>query len=359
MRLARDPVLLYNYVRTSQFELVGQTPKTPYIGYEGQFEGHEHEWEVVNRVPIPYLQAKAITDSTGGQVLPLPQRQSYEPAIQALEMLAESSKRAIQNALGMHSSNSVKADVAGKSGKAMEEQARQSDVSNFHFVDNYDRFLTHVGRIVEDLIPTVYDSVRDVGVVKDDETQGSVHLNEPSVDKATGQPAHYQTGVGDHGITISTGPAYDSERERASEFVDNMVANIQNLPIPPAQMAQIVSILVKMKNLGPLGDKLAQIIDPTQSDDAAQQLPKAMQALQQAQQQMQMMDAYAKELEAKLSETQRTLDSKVMDNQTKERIAALQAQTQIVVAQQKIQSVETAADACRHSAIGDSHSGHA
>jgi len=341
VRLARDPVMLYNYVRTSQFELVGQTPRTPYIGYEGQFEGHEGEWEMVNRVPIPYLQARALTDATGGQVLPLPQRQTYEPAIQALEMLSESTKRAIQNALGMHSSNSVKADVAGKSGKAMQEQVRQSDASNFHFVDNFDRMLTHIGRIVEDLIPSVYDSIRDVGVVRDDETQASVHLNEPSMDKATGQLANHQIGDGDHGITISTGPAYDSERERASEFVDNMVQNIQNLPIPPAQMAQIISILVKMKNLGPLGDKLAQIIDPTQSDDAAQQLPKAMQALQHNQQQLQMLDAYSKQLEAKLSEVQRTLDSKMMDNQTKERIAALQAETQLMIANTKLVSVET------------------
>jgi len=64
IRLARDPLMMVNYYRSTEAELIGQTPKSPYIGYEGQFEGHEDEWEQVNRVPFPYLQAKA-QDSQG------------------------------------------------------------------------------------------------------------------------------------------------------------------------------------------------------------------------------------------------------------------------------------------------------
>ncbi len=54
VRLARDPYMLYCYYRACQMEVVGQVPKVPYIGYEGQFEGHEDEWNKVNKVPLGY-----------------------------------------------------------------------------------------------------------------------------------------------------------------------------------------------------------------------------------------------------------------------------------------------------------------
>ena len=44
-RLARDAAMLYCYYRTAEAEVVGRVPKIPAIGYEGQFDGHEAEWQ--------------------------------------------------------------------------------------------------------------------------------------------------------------------------------------------------------------------------------------------------------------------------------------------------------------------------
>src|SRR5215471_3242579 len=52
IRLARDPYMLYCYYRTCEAELVGMTPKTPFIGYEGQFRNHETDWQRAAHEPV-------------------------------------------------------------------------------------------------------------------------------------------------------------------------------------------------------------------------------------------------------------------------------------------------------------------
>jgi Phage P22-like portal protein len=44
VRLARDPFMLYCYIRTCEAEAIGGVPRTTWVGYEGQFRGHETEW---------------------------------------------------------------------------------------------------------------------------------------------------------------------------------------------------------------------------------------------------------------------------------------------------------------------------
>ena len=163
-RLARDPYMLYCYYRTCEAELVSMTPKTPYIGYEGQFDGQKEKWQNVNRVPQAYLEVKPVLDATGQAVLPLPKRQEYVPQIAPLEMGAESAKRAIQAAFGMHNASVGKLDGARQSGVAIDKLDTQSDQGSHHFIDNYDRAIQHGGAIVVDLFPIIIDTQRSVGI---------------------------------------------------------------------------------------------------------------------------------------------------------------------------------------------------
>jgi hypothetical protein len=156
--------MLYCYYRTTQAELVGMTPKTPYIGYEGQFKGHESEWSKVQHTPVAYLQAKASTEGSAGQVLPLPQRQPYSPAIDQLEFGAEGARRAIQAAMGVSPLPSSAQRRNEKSGVALQQIEASSQKGTYHFIDNFDHMLRQVGVIAEDLMGSTYDTPRDVGV---------------------------------------------------------------------------------------------------------------------------------------------------------------------------------------------------
>jgi hypothetical protein len=89
VRLARDPQMLYNYIRTCEVEAIGGVPRATWLGYKGQFAGLEENWERANREPVAYLEAQPTTERTGAQILPLPVKLPWDPPLQNLEIAAE------------------------------------------------------------------------------------------------------------------------------------------------------------------------------------------------------------------------------------------------------------------------------
>jgi len=323
VRLARDPIMLYCYTRTAEFELVGMSPKTPFVGVEGQFEGHEDEWEKVNKIPLPYLQYKATTGETGSTVLPRPERQPYEPQIQPLEFLAESMKRAIQSATGSYNSSVGRQDTNAKSGVAIKALDQQSDQGNFHFIDNFDRCLVYTGRIIDDLIPHYYDTPREVGIRQPDDTHQVVRINDPNyIDPKTKQPMMINAKQGEHAVAISAGPSFESQRAQAVEFADTLAQNPQVFP-------QIADLVVRLQNLGPIGDQIAERLTPPQyRDDQGQLPPEVMQKMQQAQEMImqltQIVHKLQDEKDAKIPEQETKIRIAEMDNETKQQQIAAQ-----------------------------------
>jgi hypothetical protein len=342
VRHARDPQMLYNYARTCQSELAGMTPKTPFMGYEGQFMGHEEDWQNINQVPLPYLQARERTAATPpGVVLPLPQRQPYDPPIERLEMLAEASRRAIQAAMGMYDSSVGKRDPGAKSGVALRELDRQSQEGSFHLMDNHDRTLEHCGRVLDELLPVYYNTPRDVAIRKNDDSQKAIRINEPTTDPDTQEPKTYAMSVGEHDVTVSTGPSYQSQREQSNEFADAIGQNQQVLGAalggnPAAQ--KLVAMSIKLKNLGPLGDEMAEAFEP---DDPNKLPAEVQQAMQKKDMELQALNAHAAEIEKELAELKQgtaikglEIDSKERiaeaANESRERIAAVNAQVEVL-----------------------------
>lgn len=329
VRLARDPYMLYCYYRSTEAEIIGQTPKTPYIGYEGQFENHEADWENVNRAPIPYLQVKATTEATGTAILPLPQRTTYEPAIQALEVGAEGARRAIQAAMGLSSLPTAAQRQNQKSGVALERIESQQSRGSYHFIDNYDRFLQRMGTIMNGLLDKVYDTPREVGMRKEDETY--------EVQQIDG------LGEGEHGVTISTGPSFDSQREEAQKFTESFVQNPQvmgmALQAPDSAAAKVVSLGIKMLRLGPLGDQISEAIHPPEAnpEDIPPEVMAQMQKMQQA---LKAMNAYAEAVESENKQLKDEREKTLMETQSRERIAAEDNVTKMQIEQMKIDSVQ-------------------
>lgn len=322
VRLARDPYMLYCYYRTCEAEVVGMTPKTPYIGYEGQFEGHTDEWETIFQVPRAYLQVKPVIDAASGQLLPLPQRQSYEPALQALEMGAEGARRAIQAAMGISALPTAAQRHNEKSGVALDSIRAQEDHGSFHFIDAFDIGLKRGGVIIDDLFPVVYDSDRHIGARNAKDEHRLIRINAKHKDEKTGEEVLHRMDEGKHLVTISTGPSHASQREAVSTFLDAFIANLKALPVPPPVAAKLLSIAIKLKNLGPLGDEMAQLLSPDQGKEMP---PQAQAAIQQLQSQLQEAGAELQKLQAEKA-------GKVVDNEYKMKIAEIDRDVKVLVA---------------------------
>jgi len=323
VRLGRDGQMLYNYYRTTEAELVGMTPRVPFVGYEGQFRGHEQDWQAASHQPKAYLEAKPTIEELPGQVLPLPSRPAYDPPIAALEAGAEAARRAIQAAIGASPLPTMAQRQNQKSGIALQQIEHSTQVGSFHFIDHFDEMLAQTGRILDDLLPTYYESGRAVSVRKADDSAAVVQLG--------GQA---NIGDGDHEVTISTGPSFDSQREAADAFVDTLAS------MPPV-FGQIADLAVKLKNLGPIGDQIADRLTPPQyrqqgGEQGPQQVAQMQQMLQQAAQQTQALQAALGEMSQKLNtkelERQTDLQKAQIDQQTQIELQRMKDATQIEVA---------------------------
>jgi hypothetical protein len=119
-------------------------------------------------------------------------------------------------------------------------------------------------------------------------------------------------------VTISTGPSYDSEREAASDFADLLVQQ-------PQVFALLGPLVVKLKNLGPIGDKIADLLSIIQPPEARAIMnadknggPDPVQLQQQLAEAMKQLEVMQGELEAKT----RVIETDQVKAQAQAQIAA-------------------------------------
>lgn len=291
-RLARDPFMLYCYYRTCEAELVGMTPKFPYFAYEGQISpGEEVNIAKSLHEPVALIKVKHTVDGAPpGKLLPHPQRQPYEPPIAALEAGAEAARRAIQAAMGVSFLPTQAQKQNQKSGVALKQIESSGQKGSFHFVDHYEAMIQEIGVKVEDLMDKIIDNKRETGIRDAKGTAKMVPVNDPT------NPDAIST-AGKYSVTVSTGPATASTQQAATDFVDSLVQNVQSIAqiAGPKVAAAILGLGVKLKQLGPLGDEIADIITPAEYKGDGQPAPIPPE-LQQQMAQMQQENAQLKAL---------------------------------------------------------------
>jgi hypothetical protein len=298
IRLAIPAAQLFNYSRTGEAEQLGMATRFPYFVRDGSLSPEEaRKLEQSTHEPVGFITIKGIGDNMPPGVLPeMPVRNSFEPAIQALEILAEGARRSIQAGMGISPLPTSAQRRNEKSGVALKQIEESAQKGTYHFVDHFEMSVTRVGVIIDDLLPHYYDAARELTVRKPDDTPVQVRVNDPN-QPAQGKAAEPygetpMIATGDHDITLSTGPSYDSEREAANDFSDTLVGAIDRIAplIGPERAAKLIALSIKLKNIGPLGNEMAEIISPPE-EEGGPQIPPEVQA------QMQQMQAQIQELQ--------------------------------------------------------------
>lgn len=308
IRHAKDPQRMYNYWASAETEAIALAPRTPFIGAEGQFEGYEEAWETANRRNHSYLQYKPTT--AGGQPVPPPQRQSFEPAVQAITNARMVSADDLKATTGIYDSG-VGAQSNETSGIAIQKRGTQIQTSTFHFVDNLARSMKHTGRILVDLIPKIYDAARAGRIIGADGEQKVVLLNQLTKDES-GKDVLYALDVGRYDVTVDTGPSFASKRQESA-------ASMMDLSRAYPKLMDVAGDLV-VKNMDwpgaqELSDRIKKTLPPGLADD-----PKQMQIPPQAQAQMQQMQMMIKELSAHLNEKTQIIEQKTIETNTKKMV---------------------------------------
>jgi hypothetical protein len=337
IRLARDPAMLYCYYRTAEAEQVGMSTRFPYFVRRGALSPEEAlKLTKSTHEPVAFITIEGLSDSLpAGEMPEMPQRNPFEPAIAALEAGAEGARRAIQAAMGISPLPTNMQRDQRLSGTAQQKLESSAQKGTFHFVDHYEAAITRVGVIMDDLVPHFYDAARDVTVRKPDETSMPVRVNDPQTPAPPDSP-YAKDGAapsltdGDHDVTLSTGPSYDSEREAANDFADTVMGQLQVIAgvAGPQAAAKIMSMAVKLKDVGPLGDEMAKIIAPPEDPNAPQH----------AQQQLQQMQGQMQQMGQELQKFQAGVQVKQMEIASNEKIAAQKDATERYLGEMKIQA---------------------
>lgn len=295
VRDSKDAQRSYNYWRSTTTELVALAPKTPFIGEEGSFTNPD-KWANANTQSYAYLEHKKGT--------PAPQRQPFAgvPAGALQESL--NSADDIKATMGMFDA-SLGAKSNETSGKAIMARQREGDIGTFHFIDNMSRAIEQIGRIIVDLIPSVYTGERIVRVLGEDGKDISIvkfgQSQNQDMQEGEGEQENegfnlnriYDISVGKYDVVVDTGPSYTSKREEAA-----------------TQMSEMIRVFPQIMQVA--GDLLFKSFDWPGAEDISKRLktmlPPQLQGqnpeLMQMQQQMQQMQG---EFQAQMQQMQEQL----------------------------------------------------
>lgn len=340
VRKARGPQMMLAYLASQEAEEYGMAPRAPFVGYVGQFETDKESWDTLNKVPRSYVQVDPIVDQTSNQVMPLPTRPAFTPNAQAYEIGKESWRRSIQAAMGITPLPTAAQRQNEKSGVALERIQTQQSVGAYHFTANFKLSLQNAGWQINELITKILDTPRQMAGRGQDGEQNLIHIAPGGQAGGQGGPAVPQDGsappqtfdpqAGEFDVTISSGPSYQSQRQAANDFADLLVQQIDALPIAPPSKAKLLALSVKLKDIGPLGDEMADILDPQQN---AQVPPQVQQQMGQMQEELQKAHQMGAALYQKNQELSFDLKAKVTQHQGDMELERLKIEADIAKAE--------------------------
>jgi hypothetical protein len=327
IRHAKDPQRMYNYWASAETEMISQSPRTPFIGAEGQFAGHEATWKTANTKSHAFMQYKPV--SLLGQPLPPPQRQVFEPPIQAITHARMLSAEDIKATTGQYDA-SLGNKSNEQSGIAIQRRSIQSQTGNFHFMDNLSRSIRHGGRILIDLIPKIYDTARAIRIIGEDGQEEVVRINE--IFEKDGKNIKYDFSIGKYDVAVDTGPSFATKRQEAvAAMLDFVKAN------PQAPIWDLLVENMDWPGKTEIAERLRKTLPPGMAEDKNK---KKNPIPPEAQQQMAQMNQLIEQLTNEVHQSADIIENKKLELESKERIEMSKIQADIEINLAKIGSVE-------------------
>lgn len=306
VRYAKDPQRMYNFWQTSITESVALAPKAKWLMAEGQDEGHENDWAQANIKSFPLLRYKQ-TD-IDGRAAPAPTRLQPEPPPAGVMAAAAGVNEDIKVMMGIFDPAQLK--QGNISGKALNGQQQQVDLTNFDYYDNLTRSIAQVGRIILDLIPKIYDTQRVLRIIGEDGKPELVTVNEQD---AIGNILKNNTAVGQYDVVMETGPGYNSKRQEAVESM------MQLLGADPQLMQTAGDLIFRNMDFPGadiIADRLATLNPLAQIDEHSKIPPQVQMQLAQAQKQVKDMQQQMQAMQMAMKQRQ-DIEQVKQDSETK------------------------------------------
>ena len=322
VRNAKDSQRMYNVAQSAIVERVLQSPKTPFVAPAEAIEGYEKQWQSANTANHAFLPYNHVDEN--GNPIPAPSRVSPATVETGLNQIAIGASDDMKAETGQYDA-SLGQKSNETSGRAIMARQREGDTSTYHYVDNLARAVRHIGRIILDLIPHIYDTQRIALILGEDDSQANVTIDPANPEALTeyrdeqGELKRiFNPNIGTYDIYTTTGPSFTTRR---MEAVDAMTAMTQANP----QLWQVIGDLL-VKNMDwpgaeEMADRLKLTLLPNvqaeiDKDEGEPEVPpQVQQAMEQMQGQVQQLDQVIQQMQSEVEKAEQEKNAAILKAQ--------------------------------------------
>lgn len=264
IRFAKDPQRLRNYWRSVAAETIALAPKATWLAHKDSVKGVEDDFRDAAKAGDPLLiwtgqNAPTRVDPPAIPVAVLQQAQITEDDMKSVTGLHDAS-------LGERSNET--------SGKAILARQKEGDVATYIYHDNLKLAIAEAGRVLNQLIPLVYDTARTIRVLGVDEEPKVVRINDP-------ENGGMDLSAGKYDIVVETGPSYSTRR---TESADAMTAFIQAVPMAGQVAGDLIAKAQDWPDADAIAERMKRAMPPQLTQDPDNPEPPSPEMQQQAQQ---------------------------------------------------------------------------
>lgn len=252
VRYARDLQRMVNYYASAETETIALQPKAPWIGTRKQFQDNYDLWETANTENHPFLEYTPDPNAPGP-----PQRVPPPVPSQAIQLGGQNAANDMKAVIGIYDAG-LGAKSNETSGVAIKNRQQEGDTGTFVYIDNFAMAIQRTGQIINDLIPHIYDTERQMRIVGEDGKANVVTINKPMMMGGQSQ-THNDVTSGSYDIEMELGPSYSTKREASRDALTEFIR-----AFPPAAplLGDIYAKMLDMPNAEQIGERLEEALPP-------------------------------------------------------------------------------------------------
>lgn len=292
IRASKPAQQAYNVWKSVEMELLLKQPTAKFQTAEGQVEDFIEDYTNPGKTALFRYRSR---DAEGNPVNPPIQLQPPMPPVGIMEA-SRMAMDDIRGTLGIYGAG-VGDRSNETSGIAINSRKLESDVATYHFGDNLIKSITHVGRILLDAIPEVYDQPRIVATVGEEGETKNVGINGMFVE---GQQREYDLVNGRYGVRVITGAPFTTKRQEAVTLFEKVLSANPELWSVAGDLFFENSDIAGAKAMA---ERMKKVIDPKFLEDSEED-PRIAQMMEMIEQQKMQLGQMAAELESKQADQQ-------------------------------------------------------
>jgi len=212
-----DAQRVFNYAKSREIEEGALAPRAKYWMTEKQIAGHETTLATMNTNSDP-IQLYNHDAQVPGQ----PQQSGGAQINPGLQTISSDMNGILRQTAGLFAAN-MGDNPNAQSGVALKKLQDKGDTGTIKYFKAMERAIGRTGRILVDAIPVVYDTQRQVRIMKEDGSFDMTAINEQVLDDETGTYVMVNdVSKGKYDVTCSSGPAFQNRQEETVAAITEM-----------------------------------------------------------------------------------------------------------------------------------------